>query len=99
MGTRTLSVELPEELMGLLGSAEAAAAKARKALVLELLREAVISQGKAAELLGLTRWEILDLMVQYRIPSGPETAEEMRQEIADLHQFLEDPSERGGRQR
>ena len=78
---------------------EAGSAKAKKALVLELLREAVISQGKAAELLRLTRWEILDLMAQYHIPSGPETAEEMRQEIADLHQFLEDPSERGGRQR
>ena len=63
VGNRTLSLELPDELIALLGSEEAAAAKAKEALVLELLREARISQGKAARLLGLTRWDTLDLMV------------------------------------
>jgi predicted HTH domain antitoxin len=81
-------VELPEELVALLGSPEAVAAKAKEALVLELLREARISQGKAARLLGISRWEILDLIARHRISSGPETAEEMRQEVADLHSYL-----------
>jgi predicted HTH domain antitoxin len=83
-----MSVELPEELVALLGSPEAAAAKAKEALVLELLREARISQGKAARLLGISRWEILDLMARHRISSGPETAEEMRQEVEDLRRYL-----------
>ena len=88
MATRTLSVELPEELVALLGSPEAVAAKAKEALILELLREARISQGKAARLLGISRWEILDLMARHRISSGPETAQEMRQEVDDLHRYL-----------
>ncbi len=84
----TLPMELPEELVALLGSPENAVAKAKEALILELLREARISQGKAARLLGMSRWEILDLMAQHRIPSGPETAEEMRQEVEDLSRHV-----------
>jgi hypothetical protein len=90
VATRTLELELPEELVELLGSPEAAVARAREALVLELLREAEISQGKAASLLGLTRWDILDLMARHQIPSGPETAEEMRQEIEEALRFASD---------
>ena len=88
MATRTLSVELPEELVALLGSPEAAAAKAKEALVLELLREDRIGQGNAARLLGISRWKILDLIARHRISSGPETAEEMRQEVEDLRRYL-----------
>lgn len=82
MATQTLTIDVPDELLILLGSAEAAAAKAREALVMALLRESAISQGQAARLLGLTRWDVLDLMARYAVPSGPETAEEMRAEIA-----------------
>jgi predicted HTH domain antitoxin len=96
MKTRMLTLQLPEELVALLGSPEAAAARAKEALVLELLREARISQGKAAQLLGITRWEILDLMAQHQIPSGAETAEEMRQEVEEMRRFLRDTSGRGG---
>lgn len=81
MATQTLAIEVPDELLVLLGSADAAAAKAQEALVMALLRESFISQGQAARLLGLTRWDVLDLMARYAVPSGPETAEEMRAEI------------------
>jgi len=87
MATRSLELELPDELIALLGSPEAAAAKAKEALVLELLREARISQGQAARLLGLTRWQILDLMARRRVPSGPETPEEMRREVEEMRRF------------
>jgi predicted HTH domain antitoxin len=50
-------------------------------LVLDLLREGQISQGKAAELLGINRYEMLDLMARHKIPSGPQTAEEAEREI------------------
>ena len=87
MATRTLAVDVPDELMPLLGSPEAETARAKQALVLDLLREARISQGKATDLPGITRWDILDLMVQYEIPSGPETAEEVDREIAALERL------------
>lgn len=81
MPTTSLTLDVPEELVRLLGSPEQAAARAREALVLDLLREATISQGKAAELLGIDRWEMLELMGRHKIPSGPQTAEEAEQEI------------------
>jgi transcriptional regulator with GAF, ATPase, and Fis domain len=87
MSTRTLVLELPSELIDLLGSPEAASEKAKEALVLTLLREAQISQGQAARLLGLSRWTILDLMVRHQIPSAPETTEEVHQEIEDARRF------------
>ena len=40
----------------------------------DLLRDAHITQGEAAWLLGITRYDILDLMARYSIPSGPQTA-------------------------
>jgi predicted HTH domain antitoxin len=94
IATCALTLELPEELVALLGSLETAAAKAREALVLTLLREGQISQGKVARLLGLTRWDILDLMVQHQIPSGPATPEELRQEVEDLHRFVQSKNQR-----
>lgn len=91
MASHTMTVDLPEELVDLLGSPEAAAAKAREALVLGLLREGRLSQGRAARLLGLTRWDILDLMAAHAIPSGPETAEEMEHEIATARRLAGRP--------
>ncbi len=91
MATRTVSVQLPEELVELLGTPERASERARLALVLDLLRDARISQGKAAEVLGISRWDILDLMARYRIESGPETEEEIRAEL-DLMRETAGPS-------
>jgi len=38
----------------------------------------------------LQRRKIVDLMAQHEIPSGPETAEEIRQEIEDMRRFARD---------
>ncbi|MBA2278155.1 MAG: UPF0175 family protein [Chloroflexia bacterium] len=81
MATTSVTVELPEELVALLGSSEAAATRARAALVLDLLRDGLLSQGQAAALLGVTRWDILDLMARHGVASGPETVEETRRDI------------------
>lgn len=81
MKTQGLVIEVPDDLVALLGTPEAAAARAKESLVLDLLRAEEISQGKAAELLGMTRWAMLDLMARYKIESGPKTAEEARQDV------------------
>jgi hypothetical protein len=98
MGTSTLSVEVPDELLALLGSPEAAATRAREALVMELLRDAKIGQGKAAALLGIGRGELLDLTVRYRVPSGPRTAEEWDQEMAVADRLLKERGRAAGGQ-
>lgn len=84
----TLTLDVPDEIIALLGTPEVAAARAKETLVLDLLREARISQSAAARLLGVTRWGLLDLMARYQIPSGPETPEEMQEEIARARSFL-----------
>lgn len=81
MASCKLTFELPDELVAQLGSPEDAAARAKEALVLELLRQVRIGQSRAAELLGITRSELLDLMLEHQVPSGPSTIEEMEQEI------------------
>jgi predicted HTH domain antitoxin len=90
-------VDLPEDVVSLLGSPQAAAVEARRALVLELLRDARISQGRAAELLGLTRGQVLDIMAERRIPSGPETAEDLQEELASLRRYFSESGADGGR--
>src|SRR5687767_10302677 len=96
VATKTITLELPEELVGLLGPPDAIAGRVRESLVLDLLRGAQITQGEAALLLGVTRYDILDLMARYAIPSGPETAEEMRQEIESAWRYLQSASTNDG---
>lgn len=81
---RTLEIEVPDDLVSMLGSPEAARAKAREALILSLLREGRISQGRAAEILGTTRWDLIDLMAAHDIRSGPETAAEVDSEMETI---------------
>jgi predicted HTH domain antitoxin len=75
-----LTLELPDDVAGQLPDKEIAA-KAKEALVMELLREHHISQGKAAELLRIDRHEIFDLMSKYRIPVIDLTPEELEAEL------------------
>jgi hypothetical protein len=81
MVAKTITLELPEDLVALLGPADAVAEKVRVTLVLNLLRDAQITQGQAARLLNATRYDILDLMARYAIPSGPQTAEEAQRDV------------------
>ena len=83
MATGQSAVELPADVVARLGAAEFADATAREALLLGLLRDGILSQGQAAYGLGVTRWQLLDLMARDAVPSGPETAGEMRREIED----------------
>jgi hypothetical protein len=81
VAAKTITLELPEELVDLLGSPDAIAGRVRKSLVLDSLRDAHIIQGEAALLLGVTRYDILDLTVRYCIPSGLQTAEEAQRDV------------------
>ena len=87
MATITLTLDLPEELSERLGSRDEMSATVTEAIVLQLLRQAEISQGLAARILGITRWDILDLMALHQIPSGPVTAEEMQQDIETARRY------------
>ncbi len=75
-----LKLDLPEDVFTRLGEA-AVTEKAKEALVMELLREHYISQGKAAEILGVNRHKLFDLMTRYRVPAIDLTPEELEEEL------------------
>jgi predicted HTH domain antitoxin len=60
----TLAVSVPDELLELLGSEEAAREHLRRAAVLDLVKRQAISQGRGSELLGMSLWEFRDLMAE-----------------------------------
>lgn len=70
MTTKRITIELPDDLLTILGwREEEIQTKIKETLVMALLREHKLSQRKAAELLWLTYRELLALMTQYHIPS------------------------------
>ena len=87
MASRVLTLDLPEDVVALLGAPDEAAAQAKQLLVVELLRRGRIGQSRAAEVLGTTRWGILELMGRYDIPQGPETTEQLEREIEQVRQL------------
>lgn len=67
---KRFSVTLPEELLAEFGWAESEVPeRVREALVMDLVRLDRVSEGQAAEVLGLTRWELLDVMGRYQVPA------------------------------
>ncbi len=69
---------------------EEAENKAKEAYVMTLLRHHDISAGRAAELLGINRWQLSDLMDAYDIcPFAELTAEELQREVAETMMMLE----------
>jgi predicted HTH domain antitoxin len=83
MADRLFEVELPEEVVAGFGWHETEVPhKVREALVMELLRRHMISQGKATELLQLNRWDLYEVMDRYQVPAVDMTPEEVRRELS-----------------
>lgn len=55
-----------------------------------LLRNGVISQGRTAELLGISRYDLFDLMAKYKIPVIDMTPEELKKELEQIKEFFKD---------
>jgi len=80
---KRFEVDLPEEVVSWFGWTETEVPhKVRETLVMELLRQHVISQGKAAELLGISLWDLYDIMGRYKVPAIDMTPEELKRELA-----------------
>lgn len=80
----TLSLELDDELLGLLRQLNQPLQQAaREIIVLELYRRGLVSSGKAAELLGMSRLELIQHASRLGIPYLRFTEEEWKAEIAE----------------
>lgn len=63
---------------------------AREAYVMTLLKYGIISSGNAAELLGMHRLDVIELMGKYGISVfAPQTREELEKEVAETLALLE----------
>jgi predicted HTH domain antitoxin len=70
----TLEIEYPEELLDQADQTkEALEHLAREALLVRLYDLGKISSGKGAELLGIARWEFLDLLGAYGVSTFDDT--------------------------
>lgn len=79
---KAISIELPEEIVDLF-SEEELETSLRKWAVLELVRAGKLSSGKAAEILGITRWDFMDLMSEYDIPTANFSQEELDRQLRE----------------
>jgi predicted HTH domain antitoxin len=84
---KIIEIPVPEEIIDLLGSEDAARQGAREAFVFDLVRRGKISKGKAAELLGISLWELPELISQYQIPWFSYSPEDLERDVETLRQF------------
>jgi len=81
---KTIQVEMPDEVMSLVGSAKAVEREAKEALVLNLVRKGTISKARAAELLGLSLWQLPELLARYEIPWFAYDPHELEEDLRKL---------------
>lgn len=75
----TITIELPEDVFAALRkSPEEFAAEIRIAAAVQWYAEGVVSQGKAAEIAGLTRGAFIDELARRKVPVSQETEEDLR---------------------
>lgn len=79
---KAISIELPDEIVELFGEAELEASLKQWTL-LELVRTGRLSSGKGAEILGITRWEFMELMSSHDIPMANFSEDELERQIEE----------------
>ncbi len=58
--------------------------------VAELIRQGVISSGVGSKLLGMDRWQFVDVLERYNVPSTDVTLDELKEEEQRFIQRLSD---------
>jgi len=90
--SRTIAIEVSDELIKLLGSEERIGKEANQALVMDLVRKGKISKSKAAELLGISLWDLPELLSKYEIPWFTYSKEQMEADMAALLKYEKEAS-------
>lgn len=78
----TITVDLPADVFSALrASPEELARELRIAAAVQWYSQGWLSQGKAAEVAGLSRREFLDELFRRKVPASQATLEELREEL------------------
>jgi predicted HTH domain antitoxin len=88
----TVTVKVPDGAFSALRrSPEEFAREMTSAAAIQWYHQGLISQGKAAEIAGLSRADFLDALIRARVPACQVTAEELKEEL-ESWQHLSDGS-------
>ena len=83
----TITVQVPDSLLeGLAESPEELGREIRLAAAIHLYSRGLISQGKAAEIAGLNRWEFIQALGRAEVPACQVTSEELKEEVERAYQ-------------
>lgn len=86
---KVIEIEVPDEIINLIGEEEARK-EAKEAFVLDLIRRGKISKGKAAELMGISLWDLPQLLAEYRVPWFDYSKEDLQKDL-DTIKKMEKP--------
>ncbi len=90
MSKLTVNLRLPKDLLESLNIPETQLeAHILELVALELFRQERISTGKVAELLGISKWEFIQLLAQHKILYFSESSAELTAEVATAQTVFE----------
>ena len=89
----TLSIQVPESMGGIFGEPDDAGRSILAAAVVKWYELGRVSQGKASEILGVSRAEFLGILVQYQVSAWQYSPSDLDIEMAiggdcDLKQYV-----------
>lgn len=79
-----LTIDLPDELLQVLGTAEEARQEAKTARILDLVRRGKVSRARAAEFLQISLLDFPVLLAQYQIPWFDYSSEALSEDLKTL---------------
>jgi predicted HTH domain antitoxin len=79
---KTITIEIPDNLTLAVGESEEEISRAfRLAAAIQWYSQGLLSQGKGAELAGMTRAGFLDALFHAKVPACQVTPEELAEEL------------------
>ena len=91
MKTLSVNIEFPSDILGALDVHKShLSVKLRELIVLELLREGKVSTGKAGELLGISKKDIVPFLAKHDVPYFTESPEELNAQVETITDILDE---------
>ncbi|MCR4405212.1 MAG: UPF0175 family protein [Candidatus Acetothermia bacterium] len=88
MASRKLELELPEEILPLLGKdPQEVSRRVLQSLILDLVRRGEITSSYGAEILGMNWQDFLSLMARYEVPLMNYDSREVKPELSALRRL------------
>ena len=85
-----VQIMVPPEMAAYIGAADQAASLERNAMILyPLIQNLTISHGRAAEILGISKLDLIDFYNRMGLPYLNQSAEDLEEEIAGFTHLRE----------